>query len=101
MTAECLYCGEDVYVGRNPQVGNFITCDGCDSQFEIIDLEPIMVDWPYYEDDYIQELDLYKTSMMNRIIDLEDTFPRKKAKPLSRRTGNPSVATRHFKKSTK
>lgn len=59
MIAECLYCGEDVYVGRNPQVGNFVTCDGCDSQFEIIDLEPVMVDWPYYEYDYVQEEDLH------------------------------------------
>jgi transcription elongation factor Elf1 len=52
MTADCLYCGEDVYVGRDPQIGNFVSCDSCDSQFEVIDLEPIMVDWPYYDHNF-------------------------------------------------
>lgn len=50
--AECLYCGENIYIGHNPKVGNFVTCDSCDTQFEIVDLDPVMVDWPYYNDDF-------------------------------------------------
>ena len=51
---ECLDCGEAIYIRRNPTIGNIVTCDSCDSQFEIVELEPIMIDWPYdyeYDDD--------------------------------------------------
>lgn len=51
MIVECLSCGEGIYVGRNPKVGSFITCHSCDALLEIIDIEPIMIDWPYYDDD--------------------------------------------------
>lgn len=51
MIVECLSCGEDVYIGHNPKVGSFITCKSCDSLLEIVDLDPIMIDWPYYDDD--------------------------------------------------
>lgn len=50
-TVDCLACGEDVYVGQNPIIGRIIICHGCNSRFEIIDVEPVMVDWPGSEDD--------------------------------------------------
>ena len=50
-TVECLACDEDVYVGRNPKVGNFVTCHHCDETFQIIDIAPILIDWPL-DDDY-------------------------------------------------
>ena len=56
---ECLNCNEDIYVGNNPRVGNFITCKRCDSVFEIIELDPVMVDWPYSDDDDDNDEDLY------------------------------------------
>jgi hypothetical protein len=56
---ECLNCSEDIYVGGNPKVGNFVTCKNCDSLFEIVDLEPISIDWPYDDDDYGDDDDLY------------------------------------------
>ena len=51
-TVECLACDEDVYVGRNPKVGNFVTCHNCYETFQIIDVEPVLIDWPYDEDDF-------------------------------------------------
>lgn len=59
VTVECLSCSEDIYVGRNPKVGSFVTCDNCDVEFEIIDLEPVMVDWPYFEDALVDTYGYY------------------------------------------
>ena len=50
-TVECLLCNKDIYVGNNPILGKFITCKSCESVFEIINIDPVMIDWPYYEDD--------------------------------------------------
>ena len=58
-TVECLACDEDVYVGRNPKVGNFVTCQHCDETFQIIDIDPILIDWPYDDDDYSDDEEGY------------------------------------------
>lgn len=50
-TVECLLCDEDIYVGNNPNLGKFITCKSCESVFEIINTDPVMIDWPYDDDD--------------------------------------------------
>lgn len=59
MTVECLNCSEDIYIGDKSKVGNFVTCKSCESLFEIIDLDPVMIDWYYYDDDYGDDDDLY------------------------------------------
>jgi hypothetical protein len=46
-------------VGVNPTIGKFITCKNCESVYEIINIDPVMIDWPYYEDDYLDDEDLY------------------------------------------
>jgi hypothetical protein len=48
VTVECLACKDDVYVGQNPKIGNYVFCHSCDAEFQIIDLEPVMIDWPDY-----------------------------------------------------
>ena len=58
LTVECLSCSQDITVGRSPKVGNFLTCDSCDSQFQIIAVEPVRVDWSSY-DEYSDDEDLY------------------------------------------
>ena len=47
---ECLACEDDVFVGRNPKIGNFVVCHNCDAAFQIIDLKPVLIDWPDYDD---------------------------------------------------
>jgi hypothetical protein len=49
-TVVCLLCGEDIYIGHNPHIGSRIICDRCDTQFEIVDLDPVLVDWLYHDD---------------------------------------------------
>ena len=56
---KCLLCNKFIDVGVNPTVGKFITCKNCESVYEIINVDPVMIDWPYYEDDYLDEEDLY------------------------------------------
>lgn len=63
-TVECLSCNKDIYIGNDPNLGKFITCKSCESVFEIINIDPLMIDWPYYDDgefydDYDDE-DLYE-----------------------------------------
>jgi hypothetical protein len=58
LTAECLACGDDVYMGRDPKIGSYVICHGCDAEFQIIDLKPIMIDWPD-DDDYYDEEEGY------------------------------------------
>lgn len=55
MVVECLMCYENINVGVNPKINKFITCKSCEMVFEIINLDPIMIDWPYYDDDDIYD----------------------------------------------
>ena len=48
---ECLLCYMDINIGVDPKISKFITCKKCEMVFEIINLDPIMIDWPYYDDD--------------------------------------------------
>lgn len=44
MMVECLSCGADVYVGRSLKLGEIVKCHSCDSKFEVVDMEPILID---------------------------------------------------------
>ena len=55
---ECLACDDDIYVGSNPKIGGYVTCNSCDAEFQITDLKPTMIDWPD-EDDYVDEEEGY------------------------------------------
>jgi hypothetical protein len=59
LIVECLYCSEDIYIGGNPKIGSLLECKNCESQFEIIELEPIMIDWMAYDEDFGEDDDLY------------------------------------------
>lgn len=59
--AECPSCGEMVYFEKNPTIGQYVTCRFCDEQLEVIELDPVILDWPFvdedleYEDDYADD----------------------------------------------
>ena len=54
---KCLVCKKTVDVGINPKVSKFITCKNCETVFEIIDINPVLIDWPYYDDDDDYDID--------------------------------------------
>ena len=58
MTVECLACEDDIYISQNPKIGSYIYCDTCDAEFQIIDLKPVLIDWPD-DDDYFDEQEGY------------------------------------------
>jgi len=60
-TAVCLSCQQVIKVGDHPKFGQIIVCKYCDTELEIIDLNPVVLDWPYYEDDYAYEDSDYDT----------------------------------------
>lgn len=47
----CLLCNKDIYVENNPKLGKFITCRNCESIYEIINIDPLMIDWPFDDDE--------------------------------------------------
>ncbi len=69
-TAVCIVCHKVIDVGNHPSYGQFIICQHCDTELEIVDLNPIMLDWPMYDEDRYTDLDL-------------DDFSRKKPFKLS------------------
>ena len=49
--AECPQCEKDVSVGSHPSIGKIVHCDGCGAELEIVQLDPIELDWPLIDDD--------------------------------------------------
>jgi transcription initiation factor TFIIIB Brf1 subunit/transcription initiation factor TFIIB len=48
----CPDCGSEIDVGRKPRIGGRVTCSECGFVSEIIDTDPVELDWPYdYEGD--------------------------------------------------
>lgn len=50
-SVKCLDCGADIAIDFEPYRGDFIECDECGSEFEIVATSPIKIDWVEYEDD--------------------------------------------------
>ena len=57
--AECPQCEKDVAVGSHPAIGKVVRCDGCRVELEIVQLDPIELDWPLIDDDGSGEFDDY------------------------------------------
>jgi lysine biosynthesis protein LysW len=54
----CPDCDSEIDVGRKPRIGSRVTCPECGFVSEIIDIDPVELDWPYdYEDDEEYERD--------------------------------------------
>ena len=48
-TAFCLDCGYSVSLGSQPMEGQMITCPNCDASLEVINLDPLELDWAFLE----------------------------------------------------
>ena len=51
MIVGCLACEDEIFVGRDSKIGSYIYCNTCDAEFQIIDIKPVLIDWPD-DDDY-------------------------------------------------
>ena len=64
--AECPQCGKEISVGLQPRIGQQVTCANCDSELEVVWLDPLELDWPMLDladeeedDDFDEEEDEY------------------------------------------
>jgi len=55
--AECPDCGEKIRFRGAVRVGQEIICPGCDAELQVVDTDPIELDWTYDEldDDWEDE----------------------------------------------
>jgi len=49
--ALCISCDAHFNVGANPKIGSFVVCNVCDSEMEIVGLNPLVLDWPFYDEE--------------------------------------------------
>ena len=57
MYAECASCEAQVFVGKNPRIGQQVTCPSCGDVMEIVWLDPVELDWLIDDDDDEDEED--------------------------------------------
>jgi lysine biosynthesis protein LysW len=43
--AYCLDCGGRIYLGQRPWVGQAVFCSRCDADLEVIQTNPLELDW--------------------------------------------------------
>ncbi len=44
-TATCPNCDTKIEVGRDPEVGQQVTCPECGEFLEVVGIEPLKLDW--------------------------------------------------------
>jgi len=45
----CIDCDQPIKLDARPKVGQLITCAHCGAELEVIDVDPIELDWAYFE----------------------------------------------------
>lgn len=59
--ADCPNCGFVIRFKTIPEMGDLVTCPKCNTELEVVWLDPIELDWPFedddedFEDDYEEE----------------------------------------------
>ena len=49
--AYCPDCDGKIVFNAEPRVGTRLTCPHCDAELEVIDINPVELDWVYEESD--------------------------------------------------
>lgn len=57
--AECPMCGENMEIPDHTELGDFVVCEECDREFEVVDLRPVELEWidDYEDADYQEHMD--------------------------------------------
>ncbi|MBX3047034.1 MAG: hypothetical protein KF698_08575 [Anaerolineales bacterium] len=55
--AVCPSCGVQVSVKGTPKIGMSVTCMACDTELDIVWLDPLELDWPIEDDDFDEDVD--------------------------------------------
>jgi alpha-aminoadipate carrier protein LysW len=52
---DCLDCGYEIPLGAGPWLGQLIRCHNCGAELEIINVDPLELDWAYLEPAELEE----------------------------------------------
>jgi len=47
--ARCAECESRIYFSREPEIGTIVTCRECGTKLEVIEQNPIELDWVSYD----------------------------------------------------
>ena len=53
--AECISCGSEIKISRQPRMGLQVTCPECDAELEVVWLDPVELDWPFDEEGFDED----------------------------------------------
>ncbi len=76
---KCPNCGSKVPVSENAHLGDILVCETCDTEVEVVSLDPVELDWPLedmdeYEDfsEFDDDVDLFGDEEEESLDDLEE-----------------------------
>jgi lysine biosynthesis protein LysW len=72
-TTPCLDCGRSIYLENRIEEGQLVTCRHCGTQFEIINLEPVELDWVYNAPP-LNDFDLLRAARLSRYFPTSDSY---------------------------
>jgi lysine biosynthesis protein LysW len=55
--AVCAECDEDIQIPGRPRLGQKVSCPHCGAQLEVVDLEPLELDWVFDDEDEDDEFE--------------------------------------------
>lgn len=55
--AICPSCGEWVKTPEHPKIGHKLTCVHCEADLEVVEVNPVELDWTFYEEADDEEWD--------------------------------------------
>ena len=47
----CPGCDDEMYIPGRPRVGTFVTCKTCEAELEVVEVNPLELDWRQMDDD--------------------------------------------------
>lgn len=69
--AICPECDEDIYIRHMPKLGDIVYCPSCETRLEVVNLNPLELDWPWEEDEEEEEEDLFDEDLEDEDLDEE------------------------------
>lgn len=49
--AVCPGCDQNIYFRKTPKLGDIVYCDNCEADLEVVNVNPIELDWPWEEEE--------------------------------------------------
>jgi lysine biosynthesis protein LysW len=55
--AACPGCDQNILLRRTIKLGDVVYCDNCEADLEIVNVNPVELDWPWEEDETEDDFD--------------------------------------------